>query len=355
MSTLGLSGEYDITAGEVQINDFLSVSVVGSLSGSTEEFGTNKIIDRGTGVYLGPAAITGAFTRGVPGDIQGNSINDFAFPSVDPNTNHGSFQFAPDLTTAQFTTQQTSYSFAQPGLDSVVDGQYLKFPAVIGSTLYTYSNGQLVGTDSQPGALLVSLYTTKPFNLSRRVDLVCPEIESINCAGCFKCLEGSQLLISARSTCNSGPANIAIYSDQNLTLFTYSIMLNLSFSPLIIQLGSFDKYVLGHLRLFSGSKEATHDFQCTFDSPPGLDDRNESFPHGWVSVSSSPIDWFNNLTGPWQIIKWVVIAIIITIVVMALIVAGYFIYMKTNLLSFLKPVSNNQYETVDIDDVSEEI
>lgn len=312
----------DITAGEVNIGPNISVAIVGSLQGSHTEFGTGKIITLGNNVYLGPAAVSNAPIRGVPGDIQSPTITGLSSPN--PN----SFIFAPDLAVPQYTTYETTYAFATPGVDILNSGQYVKLPSVLGSTLYTFSNGQLVGDDTQPGALLVSVFTKQPLAITKKVNLVCPNIFGIIMAGCFQCPEGGVLLVDAVSQCNSGPATVSVISEQNITLHTFAVQLGLVRNTTKVYFSSNNKYVIGLLRFTSGSKFSEIKFQGALDNPKGIVLVNETYPPGWVSSSDGldVLDWFKNLEAPWSYIKWLVVAAIICAVIFAGCMIGYYVY-----------------------------
>lgn len=324
--TLQIAG--DITV----IDENFQISIVGTLQGSTTEFGSRKVIVGNSNAYIGVASETNSPQVGIPGDIQANTIQSLTSP------NPSSFIFDSQIVQSQPVSDRTTYSFRSPGISVVGSSQYLKLPATIGSVYYTYSNGQLIGNDIAPGAIVFSLQTRIPVTIQKTVNVVCPDISSLYVSGCYLCIQSASFVFTAKSICSSGAATVILITTNNITVNTPFVQLSTIDSTFTVGFSSSDKYIQGKLQLKSGLKISEFYFHSVLNDPVGVVIPNMTIPPGFLDTGSSGWDsftnWFNGLGGAWEYVKWIVISIIIVVVVggiIALSVFGWYKYKESKL------------------------
>lgn len=191
----------------------LSLTILGTLTGDAAVFGTNKFIRNDTHLLYGAASDPNAPVASFIGDIQSNS------PSIDTESGQSSFIFAGSIATLVQNSLQATYQFQQSGFNHLA--HYPSTPFRLGPYIIDQEDGVVIGLNSNPGALVLSIETTEPIIVSRTLDYVCPEATFLNISGCYNCLEPAKAVISVKSSCSNGI--VQLRSALTLTTLTLRI------------------------------------------------------------------------------------------------------------------------------------
>jgi hypothetical protein len=320
-----------------------TLRVEGSLSGSTTIFGAEKITTSAFDSRMGTASEVNAPVVGSLGDIQANNP-----ASLGP---WGQYKLAAGLFTANPTSASTNYAFAGSGwhVRSVHD----ILPTTRGTTTWTKSGATLVGLNTDPGALLLTLQTPQGFSVQRRVNVVCPEVTKAVLSGCLSCDQSATLTITARSTCAEGMALVT--ATGTLTILTTSITLTDAPKEFNIRVHSAERENSGTLTLTSGPHSASIDYSGNL-YPEELvvivngtfDVNNDPDASGGVDIS----DWFSDLPNVWQIILGVLGAIVaVAVAIVAIILIVKLVrFIKSNKVKYEKLEDE---ETIDMEAIDQ--
>jgi hypothetical protein len=184
----------DVQVGQLVNQPGLIINPIGSFIKEISILSDQKLIV-GPGSWLGFASNQQQPIAGSIGDIQSDSQNDLY-----------SGKFIYDSSIAEYTNQQTSavYSFYTQGIDSISSATQL--PASIDGTIWSLNSaGQLTGLLNSAGALLIALQTSSSYQLTNKINVICPQLISCsNASGCYNCQTGSTVTVTIFSSCLSG-------------------------------------------------------------------------------------------------------------------------------------------------------
>lgn len=303
----------DVTGFDMQVGQNFSLTIQGSLTGSTTVFGDQRVVVTSSSVTMGAASAPNAPVRGSVGDVQANSPGEFS-----PFT---PFKYAAGLWTALPTSTQTNYLFEGPGWSARSSHDTL--PTVRGTTLWTYSDGNLVGLNSNPGSVIATIRTNRPVQVSRKVNIVCPEIYNATLDGCYSCDQGATITIIAKSRCSEGAALVTI--DGTFTVGDTSVTLTTVPSTIMIRVTSSSKNNQGTLRLSSGNYHSEILVTGVLVYEDIIVNQNQTLSNTTGGTTPSFVDfqsWFNNL-AEWArglLVTGMVIAAIAAAIVVAVII-----------------------------------
>lgn len=206
------------------------VQIIGSLSGKIIDFGNKKFIVRdNNNVWLKEASPVGGPIAGSIGDIQSSS------PQKLMSANPNAFTFDRNIVTLSHRERSDDYTFKTPGCTQLDDSSKLPL-SYSGETWYMSSNGYISSDLKSAGALLGTFEISGELKFSRTVNEVCPRIQSTTQSGCYNCSAGSTIILSARSVCMSGIAQVSIRNSQSVILLTPSIALTNSWKDFVISI-----------------------------------------------------------------------------------------------------------------------
>jgi len=295
-----------------QIGDNFTLTMEGTLAGSTVQFGGEKLIGCSDGWYMGSACDPNAPVAHAVGDIQGNSLLDLEYG--------GHFQYATGLFTPLLTSSATNYVFEAAGIRSISPSSTL--PAQRGSVLWTVSGSNLVGLDQAPGAVIMTVATNQPLTLKRIVNLVCPKILSGNITGCYSCDQGATITLLAYSRCSSGQA--LVVATGSYIVSTPSVILGTSQDYIMIKVTSNSATVSGNIQLVNGDYSDTILIEGTLVPDPLIVINNQTFSNT-SSTAQAMLDfgsWFNGL-AEWMkglLVTGMTIAAIVAAIVIAVVI-----------------------------------
>jgi hypothetical protein len=204
--------------GVTTTKDIWKFQILGSLDSDSAIFGNNKIIVSGDSAYYGTGSDPNSPQAGTIGDIQATSSLSLTQPS------QNMFIFDHAIGTVNGDNYIAGVSYIQSGVKSLK--VYPKFPTRIGGQTwqYNFQNKNMWYNSTNPGAILATFSSVKPFNFTRTIDVVCPEIIELNATGCFNCDLGGQITVKALSKCKTGL--VTVYLDSpNARATTTSIPL----------------------------------------------------------------------------------------------------------------------------------
>jgi len=194
----------DVISLEQQVGSNFTLTVEGSLQGSDSFINDQRALLCQDGYAgLGFAALPNAPVAGGMGDIQYNSYNDLNPPV------HAVFD--PSIITSLYTSTVTNFNFHAPGMR--VRSTFDSFPTLRGSTLWSASGPNMIGVDSNPGQILMTVASLRDVTLRKTVNIVCPKIVSGNISGCYSCDQGATVYITAHSRCSDGPVVVTSTGD----------------------------------------------------------------------------------------------------------------------------------------------
>jgi hypothetical protein len=266
-----------------------SFQFLGSLSESTVFLGENNFVMSADGseTYWGPTATASLPVAGGVGDIQAISQSNLMNP----------------------TPQNIIFSNAQceaaDGGDSAVFNSIaagineLRFfdtlPFNLGSfRLQSRTNNQIVGIDSSPPSILISLKTAN-LTLQQTISNICPKLESLKIEGCYLCPGGAMWTIKARSDCLNGACLLSMTGDGVLT--TSSIYIGKEVGVQYVNFTAPIKVGSVTLKCESGINEDTIHSGFSLDEPHTVIDPNgthTNFTPG-VPTDGGTSDWDLNI------------------------------------------------------------
>jgi len=302
----------DVTGFDMQIGLNFSLTIQGSLTGSVTVFGDQRVVVTSDRATMGAASAPNAPVKGAVGDIQANSPAEFS-PFIP-------FKYASGLWTALPTSSQTNYLFEGPGWFARASHDTL--PTVRGTTLWTYSSGNLVGLNSNPGSVIATLRTNQPVKVSRKVNIVCPEIYNATLDGCYSCDQGATITIFAKSRCSEGAALVQI--DGTFTVGTTSVTLSTSPGIYTLRVTSASPSNQGTLRLSSGNYKAEIIVTGTLVHEDLVVNQNQTLSNvtGGQPTFIDFQSWFDGLAS-WMkglLVTGMVIAAIVAAIVIAVVI-----------------------------------
>jgi len=187
----------------------------------------------------------------------------------------------------------------------------------------------LIGSDANPGGLLVRFTSSQPLVLIRKINLVCPKIIEVTIDGCFNCLTGARFVVKAKSTCSSGFAVGTLITNNNITITSPSIDLNTTEDVDFLPFATPNKFISGTFKLCADTRCDSVLFSAVLNDPTGIAPTPDG--NGIIDGSHGKgfniWDWFKGLTGPWSWAKWIVLTVII---VSVLVVVGFMSYYAYN-------------------------
>lgn len=149
---------------------------------------------------LGFASDRGSPTRNSVGDIQADSINDL---------NNNTFIYDPEIVSSVVEKNKFDvFSFHQAGFAKGLT--WKKLPGVFGTMVWEdqshdgWGSTYIQAFDSRVQPVLVGMKTKSNITLTKKVNLVCPEVSLVSFTGCRDCSEGALAKFVARSTCLEG-------------------------------------------------------------------------------------------------------------------------------------------------------
>jgi hypothetical protein len=299
--------------------DGITYTNIGQLSSPEGLFNGRSVISNANEAYLFNSATVGAPTFGVPGDIQSNYYDwleafpyYFAFPAGNPDV--------------ILQPNKVLVNEIPSGIQNMVNSGS-KFPKNINNVLWAFTPQYLIGTQITPSPVIMYIHTEVPYAFTALTTKVCPNLRTVEMTGCYNCPQGASLTIFAKSDCDEGSARLTFISNSRVTLFQDSITLNITETAIVVPIISFDMNVQGVIDLFAYGKHSNMSFSGVLDEPPVIN----SFPGNLTGsvfetnsdISQSFSDWWNSLTGPLAIVKYVV-TVIIGVIILSLISAAIF-------------------------------
>jgi len=185
-----------------------TLQIVGSLSDTPTEFGTNKVVyllDTQDAI-LAPTSDLNVPVAGSIGDIQGSSISTIMAGGKT------AFIYANDIATLVPNPESTTVNFLTSGLSTA--SIYPVFPQTVGGQIYAYNNflNQLYSIATQSSAIVFTLTSSTPITITRTINLVCPKFTLQNITGCYQCSSGWSMSVLISSTCADGPVSVSLDS-----------------------------------------------------------------------------------------------------------------------------------------------
>jgi len=199
--------------------DGFSVKILGNLQGTVTEFGNDKVISAAGYVWLGSASDANVPVAGAIGQIQANTLS---------KLNTGDFTVASGIVSRNQGSKSDDFSFIDTPIPSTP--AYKKFPFSMNAVVWSddITRAKIVGTNMNPGPLIVSIETPVALSVTRVRNVVCPHISKVGPAsGCFACKLGSVASVIAKSTCRGGVVAVET-DDDSIVLFTTSLSLDTS-------------------------------------------------------------------------------------------------------------------------------
>ena len=327
----------------LQVMGNFTVRVEGSLTGSTTLFGAEKIVITNGDTRMGFASDVNAPVGGSLGDIQASHPG-----QLGP---YGQYKVATGLATANPTSGSTNYHFVGSGFPSMSTMDVL--PTMRGTSIWSRTGALLVGLNTEPGALLLSLNTPSGLTISRRVNVVCPSIISVDLVGCLACDQSATLVVRAKSTCSEGMALVEVTG--SLTALTTSVVLSHEDVEIFVRVHSSTRSNSGTITLKAGPHTASIDYNGELQ-PENLvviingtfDNNNQTTTGGFPDV----VGLFSGLPGFAQALIsaiGAVIAVILIIVLGVLIFKGVMFVKKSRSLSKETTKYHKLYEDSDLE------
>jgi len=308
-------GSTSIIGIDTVFNDW-KLRIEGSLQGDTTIFAANKIISAGNSSWYGSASESNSPQAATVGDIQATTQASFSSPST------SMFIFDSSIATV---SGAGSVIFNSQGINDLTT--YKKFPILIGSSSWSLdSNFVMQQNVSNPGAVIFTLSTNKPFNFTRSVDLVCPKVQAFNASGCFSCTTGSEVMLELKSDCQSG---IVVLTSSSTTthITTVSASIGLTYQWYHIRFTtsvketSFDLIIIG-----SGGNSSVHvSFTAVEDVNLSGDNSTSSTP----GIGDSPVGI--SLLNPQSWKDWLIWSVVIFVLICLLVGAGVLLYYSITL------------------------
>lgn len=272
--------------------------------------------------WLCSVSQVGSPVAGSIGDIQSPTMAGLRAPGTN------AFQIADDLISYTMNEGTAVHRFVSPGS---IGNQCYKLPSSLnGDSWYLASGGsELCTYKHNSGAIQVVLTTLSPFKVTVNQNVVCPELTLVNASGCYNCVQGIKVTISAKSTCSAGGVTIT-YSNMNVvTLFTSSLILTTDYQNYDI-FGSTTQMENGFFVEICGASKCNKVnvvFQAsayTVVTP----DNNSTSPNGTVtshsnnglfhSIGTFFEDIFKGIASWWNYLFLAVIVIVVIVLVVVL-------------------------------------
>ena len=304
-----------LSAGAISVGNF-TIQLNGAFQGPQLGFGTLSPIcsTNQTRCWFTTVAPVNAVTSGIPGDIQGSTINSLSNPAQTFRLGSIYSMTPGDL--------GDSYIFANSGVSSTFS-TWRALPAIVDGNLYTGNASGLVTNLTAPPPLLFSMTTPGGLTYTRTQNVVCPVFSITNASGCYSCTSGSQVFIIARSSCLSGIVTLT----SNVPLVTTSLSLTTLDAQYTIQIRPTSSPITISLTLSSPFATSTQTF--TFTPVFVTDVVNQTFisstnatsggESAWTSLGNFfdglGTDLLNFTSSPVGIASWVAIGLGVVAVV----------------------------------------
>lgn len=299
---------------ETQVGLNFTITIQGSLAGSTTNFAGQNVVCGPEGCTMGSTSDPNSPVIHSVGDIQANDPSQLgAF---------GQYQLAAGLWTALPTSTATNYVFAAAGFGARASHDYL--PTVRGSTLWGMSWPNLVGVDQAPGAVVAILKSNGPIIISRTVNIVCPEIleNSGNLTGCYSCDQGATIRIRARSRCSGGMA--VVTTSGSYTVATTSIVLTTDYQEFSIRVTSGSNQNTGTITLTNGAYSDSETIEGELVAEDLIVNNNQTFTNNTVNNGFNNFaDWFSKLG---DVFKGLLITGMVVGAVIASLIVAWLVY-----------------------------
>jgi hypothetical protein len=288
---------------------------IGSLDSSDHNFGDNKLVLKGSQSYLASSNGYNNPQFGKVGDIQASTSFAFGFPSPT------AFIYPTTVVPSIETQDAVVYSFPSPGARLLGDNTEL--PMVFGDTIWSFDGSNLVGLNSNPGAVVMSLISTEDILLTYEKTRVCPNLDSLTINGCYNCPQGLTITVLADSLCDAGAVSVTIVTSVRIACFTSFTEISQTLTSQILQCTSNDKQISGRV-IYEGDTTDFLDFSTILSEPPSLTQQeiNDVFGN-FTPVQSSFPDLWNSWTGSAAIAKYVIVVIMAIVIVISLMVIAY--------------------------------
>jgi len=331
--------EVHVTSFEFSIGNNMTGTIEGTLSGSTTSFGDQRVVIGPNSASMGSASAPNSPVVGSVGDIQGTSPGQFDA--------YGTFSYASGIFTPNPTSTATNYLFSSNGI--AARSSHDTLPTNRGTTLWSISGGSLVGLNSNPGAVLLTLRSDHPITITKTVNVVCPEILNATLEGCYSCDQSASIVVFARSRCSAGSALVT--TDGTYNRLTPSLVLETEYQMHIVKVHSVIDINSGTLTLSSGSHsdsvlvEGTLVSEDLIVTPPG------DFTNTTTDQGGGPLipfaDWFAGLSDLFKgllVTGMIIGGIIFLIVVIYFMVKGGRALKRAKMSRRLEDMEDNQKE-----------
>jgi hypothetical protein len=283
-------------------NDNITIQLIGEITNPLNiEFGDLKIIGNSTNIFLGYANSFQEPSFGAIGDIQSQFHSWLETPPF-----YASYPQQPPFYSLSENTVRVLDS--ESGIRKNLKN-YLEFPLIYGGVLWEANPNQLTGIDSNPGAVQIFLTTPDSLKMQFTQTFVCPVLIDFSYSGCFSCFNGASLNILAKSSCDSGSVLLLLTTSNRVSYYQSSIYLQTISTNFTIPIFSLDKNLEITVTLSYKSQSVNLTKAGILDNPPKIQVNDINFTGSTSAPDPSNLsfsDWWNSLTGPLNIAKWLV-------------------------------------------------
>jgi hypothetical protein len=210
-----------------------------------------------------------------------------------------------------------------------IDEQYqgiVPIPSTFkGLSLTVVNSHQLKGIELNPPPLNLDISTEGDLKISANISKVCPKIDEVSVSGCYHCGVAGSLTVKAFSECETGSVSIETLPKNCLVLSLDYLELTKNPEELIVPFSSNIRTSTCTLTLRSGLFTSNKTFTFVLEEPPRINfeaDINSTLAEKYVEHSGlgdAISKWWDDQKGPFDIVKWSLIALAIFLALVCLI------------------------------------
>jgi hypothetical protein len=156
---------------------------------------------------------------------------------------------------------------------------YFSLPSTVKGNYWVYDGiGNIVTNFTENSALEYEIDTPKGVSITRTISNICPTITGATAKGCFACLAGAEILITAKSSCESGLVSVSISGQDDIVLFTVAIKLDVVDSIQLIRFST--ESITNDFTLTLGGTFENASIEMSFIAFSGIAINNETISGG---------------------------------------------------------------------------
>jgi len=163
---------------------------------------------------------------------------------------------------------------------------------------WAFSGGNLIGVETNPSAVVLTI-TSIALTATYSETVICPILQVVKVTGCYDCIIGFSITITAYSTCSAGSVMIVFHNPQGFSCAVSAVTIGTTPSPQTISCLSSISSIDTSICLKFGTIESCMPLKGVLIYEPLTPDMINQLDSNYTIASDGPnlSGWLDSLTG----------------------------------------------------------